>query len=239
MFKKEIFISLLVFFYFLSSTIAQDTSLPTLETSGTGEMKVTPDRTVLYLDLSAQNMNFNNSVQELNRKTSILEKELLSAGFSKTDLKTTGYTVNKNTIYTNRGPVDSGYIARQSFLVEFTLDQAKIVKIVKTLSESKVGAAFNFTFTLSEQKEKEVQTELIKKAVADAKQKAKVLSEAAGVLLKRIVTINYGKNDSGPRPYSTMMKESQSANDNFSGFTVNELSLKEQVLISWEIDQQK
>lgn len=235
---KKIILSVL-FFYAVSSAIAQEKMLPSLETIGTGEIKVSPDRAVLFMDLTARSMNFNNAVQELNKKAALLEKELTSAGFVKTDLKTTGYTVNKNIIYTSGGPVDSGYIARQTFLVELQNDQQKIVKLVKSLSESKAGAAFSFSFTLSEQKEKEVQTELMKRAVADANQKAKILAEASGVTIQRILTITYGKTDYGPRPFASAMRKESQSDDNFSGFTVNELDLTEQVTITWEIAQQK
>jgi len=214
---------------------SQDKSIPTLQTEGTGELKTSPDWTIVYMEVSAKHMNFNKAVEELNKKYSILEKELTAAGFPKTDIRTQGYTIDKNIIYGQMGAVDSGFIGRQNFVLEFSNDQAKIVKLVKAFTESKTNLTYNFSFTLSEQKRKQVNGELIKKAVADANEKSKQLSSAAGVTLKRIVNIKYGVAEFNPLPMATF-KEAR-MNEDFSGFNVKDLELKDRVTITWEIGQ--
>lgn len=232
--------SKIIAFLFLLLTLnqfvsAQDKNIPTLQTEGTGELKTSPDWTVVYMEVSAKNMNFNKAVEELNKKYSVLEKELNAAGFPKTDIRTQGYTIDKNIIYGQMGAIDSGYIARQNFVLEFSNDQAKIVKLVKAFTDSKTNLTYNFSFTLSEQKRKQTSAELIKKAVADANEKSKLLSGAAGVTLKRIVSIKYGVNDFNPPPMATF-KEAR-MNEDFSGFNVKDLELRDSVTITWEIGQ--
>jgi uncharacterized protein len=233
--KTIAFTFLFLLLSFSHSAFSQDKNIPTLQTEGTGELKTSPDWTVVYMEVSAKNMNFNKAVEELNKKYSILEKELNVAGFPKTDIRTQGYTIDKNIIYGQMGAIDSGFIARQNFVLEFSNDQAKIVKLVKAFTDSKTNLTYNFSFTLSEQKRKQTSSELIKKAMTDANEKSKLLSTAAGVTLKRIVNIKYGVNDFNPPPMATF-KEAR-MNEDFSGFNVKDLELRDSVTITWEIAQ--
>ena len=231
--------ALLVFLLSLTILRAQEEQVSdksTLQTKGVGEMRIAPDKAIVSMNISAHNLNFNSTIQELNKKVVALEKEIESAGFKKTDLKTTGYVVNKNIIYRNDGPVDSGYVGRQTFYLEFPNEQQRIVNLVKTLSQSKVSVDFNFSFTLSDIKQEEVEKELIKRAYKDAEAKAKVISEASGTVLKRIVKISYGIRDSEPRPFANVMFKEQAASADFSGFTVKELELSDEITVTWEID---
>lgn len=224
----------------LTSAYSQTPTITSLKCEGNGEIKVMPDWTIVYIETTSKDLHFNNTVQELNKKASMLEKEIVAAGFDKTDLKTTGYVVNKNINYTNGSPVDSGYMGSQSFTLEFSNDQQKLIKLVKTLSDSKVGITFNFSFSLSQKKQDETEKELIKRAVIDATSKAKILAESAGVTLKRIIDIDYSKQDIGPRPYmAAMAKGPQMESTEFSGFNVKDLEMNDKVVVTWEIDQQK
>lgn len=216
---------------------AQDKSIPSLRTEGKGEIKTAPDRTIVYMEVNSRSMNFNQAIQDLNKKYSILEKEITTAGFAKADIQTSGYTIDKNIVYTQQGPVDSGFIGRQTFTIEFPNEQAKIIKLVKAFSESKADLSYNFQFTLSDAKRKQVEGDLLKKAVTDASDKAKLLSSSAGVSLKRIISIEYGQPEILYRAPSVMMDKRGSMAGEFSGFNVKDLELSDKVTITWEIGQ--
>src|SRR5690606_2103327 len=147
---------------------------------------------------------FNKAVQDLNKKATGLEKQLVKAGFKKEDIKTTGYNVHKNYQYKDGQITDTGFVAYQTFVVEFAKDQQRIIKLVNNLSESPVQVSFNFAFTLSDAKDKEVEVELLKRAVDDASLKSKTLASAAGISLKRIVNITYVTHQQGPIPMYAM-----------------------------------
>jgi uncharacterized protein YggE len=219
---------------------AQDksTSLPTINAEGTGKMTVAPDWVTTYLTINSKGMDYNKVVQDLNNKASALEKQLIMAGFRKEDLKTTSYTINKNIVWDNNRNIDSGFIAQQSFVLEYPNNNQKIASFVKAISEGKSGASFNFGFGLSEKKNLEVTSELIRKAVTDATQKARILAEANGVKLKRIYRISYGKPEiPQPIPYQMdrAMMKSEGANE-FTGFNVQDIKLTDSVNITWEIE---
>ncbi|HEY8401208.1 MAG TPA: SIMPL domain-containing protein [Cytophagaceae bacterium] len=226
--------------FFSFSAIAQEGpvyTLPVIKTEGTGKMTVAPDWVVVNMDISSFHKDFNKAVQELNKRAAGLEKQLIKAGFKKEDIKTTGYNVNKHYQYKDGMIVDTGFIAFQTFVVEFAKDQQRIVNLVNSLSESPVQVSFNFSFTLSDAKEKEVEVELLKRAVNDASIKSKALASAAGVSLKRILNITYVTQRQGPIPMYAMEAKMAGDDSAFSGFNVKDLELEKTITASWEIGQ--
>ena len=122
-------------------------------------------------------------------------KDVLSAfGFERTDLKTLSFDVDaqyesykdKNGNYKKRF---IGYRFQHILKVEFDSDNERLGKILYALALCELKPEFRLSYTVKDPEA--AKNELLGKAVTDAKEKATVLTAAAGVTLKDIQSIDY------------------------------------------------
>lgn len=216
---------------------AQEEKISTLVTTGNSIMTFEPDWVTIQMSLNAKSMSYGEAVKELNKKFNILEKELVMAGFSKEDIKTSSYTINKNVVWNNGKRLDSGYVGNQTLKLEFDNDNKKIIRLVETLSKGKVDVNFSFHFGLSDKKKEETKNILITKAVKDATAKAETITTASGTKLKNIKKIEYGQlNVHRPMPMYEMKAMSADAPDSFGGFNAQEIEMSDSIVITWIIE---
>lgn len=227
--------SLLLSFGFVNAQTNQKESV--LITSGTSSMTVPPDWVTVRMNLESKSRDYSETVKDLNKKYSALEKELVMAGFSKDDIKTTNYTINKNIVWNNGKRIDSGYAGNQTLVLEFDNDNKKIIRLVETISGGKVDVSFGFQFGLSDKKKEETRNVLITKAVKDAKAKAETITTASGTNLKNIKKIEYGQlNVNHPMPMYEMKAMRADAPDSFGGFNAQEIEMSDSIVITWIIE---
>lgn len=209
----------------------------TLITSGTSTMTVAPDWVTVRMNLDSKSMDYSETVKDLNKQYSMLEKQLVMAGFSKDDIKTTNYTINKNVIWNNGKRIDSGYVGNQTLVLEFENDNKKIIRLVESISGGKVNVNFGFQFGLSDKKKEETRSILITKAVKDAKSKAATIAAASEINLKNIKKIEYGQlNTNHPMPMYEMKAMRADAPDSFGGFNAQEIEMSDSIVITWIIE---
>ncbi|MFN6944624.1 MAG: SIMPL domain-containing protein [Cytophagaceae bacterium] len=206
-----------------------------LELRGTGEMAVQPDLGVLNVEISAIKKDMNSAIAELNGKAEKLYKQLSKIGYKQPSIKTQGYNVHPHIVYRQGEAHDSGFIARQSFTVEFINSKENIGTILTSFSQNPSETTFSFSFKLSEEKMHAVRTELIQKAVKDATQKAGVITEASGKKLGDIIEIKYGQVEQ-VQAYNQMTRYDESSESSqMQGFEVREIRFSDSIWIKWEI----
>ena len=152
----------------------------TIRVTGKGQIKVKPDMTRITMTLEGLFKDYGETLRHSSEDTEVL-KDLLSAfGFERADLKTLNFSVD--TEYESYKERDGSYKQRFS------------------LANCKVRPEFRISYTVSDPEA--AKNTLLGKAVADAKEKASVLTQAAGVTLKDIQTIDYswGEIDFEYRP---------------------------------------
>jgi len=93
-----------------------------------------------------------------------------------------------------------GYKFRHMMKVEFESDNALLGKVLYALANCPAKPEFRISYTVKDPEA--AKNELLGKAVSDAKDKANVLTSAAGVVLKDIQSIDYswGEIDFEVRP---------------------------------------
>ena len=98
-----------------------------------------------------------------------------------------------------------GYKFRHMMKVEFPSDNDRLGKVLYALANCPVKPEFRLSYTVSDPEA--AKNELLGKAVTDAKEKASVLTQAAGVTLKDIQSIDYswGEIDFEYRPMNRML----------------------------------
>ena len=236
--KKIITLIILMQSFILS---AQDKKSPTyIVVKGNSSLKVQPDEGILNLNASHIGLDVNQAMLGLEKKTKEIIKQIVASGLNENDIKTINFQLNKHSVYRRGSTKDSGYFATQSLQVKFIYSKEKVAKILNNFSESKADYNMHFNFVLSDTLLKQSESNLIKLAVKDAKQKASMLSSEAAVKLKNIKSIEYGiepNNPSYPMLKSrSMMMGDEGGQGAMQGFTPNDIELSDEVLITWELE---
>ncbi len=149
--------------------------------------------TRITVTLEGLNKNYEKTLQKSSEDTDSLKKILNGFGFERSDLKTLQFnvdteyeTVKERGAYTQRFV---GFKYRHVMKVEFPSDNDRLGKILFALANSSVKPEFRISYTVSDPEA--AKNALLADAVADAKEKAIVLSQAAGVVLKEIQSVDY------------------------------------------------
>ena len=154
----------------------------TIRVTGKGQIKVKPDITRITMTLTGVFKEYSETLRHSSEDTEALKDVLSAFGFERPDLKTLRFHVDteyesyrdKNNDYKRRFV---GYRFNHALKVEFESDNDRLGKILYALANGKdPEAAKNL---------------LLGKAVTDAKKKAAVLTQAGGVKLKDIQSIDY------------------------------------------------
>ena len=177
----------------------------TIRVTGKGQIKVRPDTTRIIMSLEGLYKDYNETLRLSSQDTETLKDILSGFGFERSDLKTLNFSVD--TEYESYKDRDgsykqrfTGYRYRHMLKVEFDSDNERLGKILYALANGKVRPEFRISYTVKDPET--TKNTLLGKAIKDAREKASVLTEAAGVGLKDIQSIDYswGEIDFEYRP---------------------------------------
>ena len=197
-----------------TSAFAQETATPreaVITVSGEGRASVAPDLAILSFSVVKDAKTAKEALDANNKAMADVLNALKTSGIADRDLQTSGFAVNPQYQYPdnsdggNRQPVLTGYQVANSLTIKVR-DLAKLGEIIDQSVTLGVNQGGSIQF--SNDKPEATITEARKSAVTDAVAKAKVLSEAAGVSIGRIIEIS--ENSSRPEPMPmmrTMAKE--------------------------------
>ena len=168
-------------------------NMRTIKVTGKGVVKVHPDMIRITITLEGTHKDYGEALKRSSKDTETLMDLVEGLGFAKTDLKTLSFDIDTEyESYEERGNYRQrfvGYKYEHELKLEFDSDNDRLGKIVYALAGSDINPEFSISYTV---KDKEaVKNVLLEKSIADAKEKAAILSNAAGVTLKDIVNINY------------------------------------------------
>ena len=177
----------------------------TIRVTGKGQIKVRPDMTQITMSLEGLYKDYNETLRLSSQDTETLKDILSGFGFERSDLKTLNFSVD--TEYESYKDRDgsykqrfTGYRYRHMLKVEFDSDNERLGKILYALANGNVRPEFRISYTVKDPEA--TKNTLLGKAVKDAREKASVLTEAAGIGLKDIQSIDYswGEIDFEYRP---------------------------------------
>ena len=177
----------------------------TIRVTGKGQIKVRPDTTRIIMSLEGLYKDYNETLRLSSQDTETLKDILSGFGFERSDLKTLNFSVD--TEYESYKDRDgsykqrfTGYRYRHMLKVEFDSDNERLGKILYALANGKVRPEFRISYTVKDPET--TKNTLLGKAIKDAREKASVLTEADGVGLKDIQSIDYswGEIDFEYRP---------------------------------------
>jgi uncharacterized protein YggE len=176
---------------------------PRIMVTGEGESAIAPDIAQLSLSVMREAKTAREALDANNDAMAAVIAAMKAAGIEDRDLRTAGIQIAPRYNFTNRpdGSQEAELVAYQvtNTLSVRVRDLAKTGEILDKAVSLGVNQGGGITFT-NEDPEKAL-TEARKLAVADAIQRARTLSEAAGVKLGRVLEISDQASAPQPMPY--------------------------------------
>ena len=217
----------------------------TIRVTGRGQIFVKPDTTRITVTLSGLHKDYGETLRRSSEDTEALRDVAAGFGFAPSDLKTLrfgvdteyeGYT-DKNGAYKQRF---AGYRFRHEMKLEFPSDNDRLGKLLYALANSGVDPELRLSYTVKDPEA--AKNALLAKAVTDAREKAAVLTRAAGVTLKDMQSIDYSWGEISLE-YQTMssirMKSAaaDAVNECYSlSMEPDDIDVADTVTVVWEID---
>lgn len=166
----------------------------TITVKGMGRVTTAPDYVVISMSLTAQENDYEETMELAAKKIEYLNASLEEIGFEKKSVKTTNFNVrtdyervkDRNGNYKS---VFNGYICSHRLKVEFDFDTKRLAQTLYTISKCLAEPELSISFTVKDPSA--VNKELLKSATINAKEKAQILCEASGVELGQLLTIDY------------------------------------------------
>ena len=166
----------------------------TITVKGMGRVTTAPDYVVISMSLTAQENDYEETMELAAKKIEYLNASLEEIGFEKKSVKTTNFNVrtdyervkDRNGDYKS---VFNGYICSHRLKVEFDFDTKRLAQTLYAISRCLAEPELSISFTVKDPSA--VNKELLKSATINAKEKAQILCEASGVELGQLLTIDY------------------------------------------------
>lgn len=183
----------------------------TIRVTGKGKLKLTPDTVRLRMELNDTEKEYEAVFRKSMEHAEQVKEAFALLGFDKGDLKTIHFEVNteyeqyqdkRNSSWKRRFV---GYKAEHVLKIEFARDRNILGKVLYVVAALPSRPEFRIEYTVKDTEA--AKNELLAAAVRDSKVKAQTLTEAAGVKLGEIVTIDYswGEVEFVSRPTSRLM----------------------------------
>lgn len=219
--------------------------MKTIRVTGKGQIKVHPDMTRITISLKGMYSEYNNTLRHSSEDTEHLKDILADFGFAKSDLKTLIFSVDTEyESYKDKGIYKQrfvGYKYHHLMKIEFDSDNDRLGKILYSLAHCSVSPEFRISYTVKEPEA--AKNELLGKAVTDAMEKAAVLTQAAGTVLKDIQSIDYswGEINFEVQPMNRMLITEDCCDSTITekfdmDIEPDDIEVSDTVTVVWEIE---
>ncbi len=220
--------------------------MKTIRVTGKGQLKLHPDTSRITMSLEGVCPEYGDALRRSTEETGLLRDLLAGFGFLRSELKTLSFQVDpeyegvqENGVYSQRFV---GYRYRHRLKVEFPSDNERLGRILFALARCPARPEFSISYTVKDPEA--AKNELLAQAVADAKAKAAVLTQAAGVALKELQSIDYswGELSLETRPMNrSLLAEGPMAKSMANGGSFDldiepeDIPVSDTVTLLWEI----
>lgn len=166
--------------------------MKTIRVTGNGRIKVHPDMTRIVITLNDRCREYSDVLRRSAEDTESLRDILSGLGFDRSDLKALRFDVEAKYEYADERRYKryfDGYEYEHTMKVEFESDNKLLGQVLYALANNAVSPEFQIGYFVKDQEA--AKNAMLANAVADAREKAMILSQSAGVVLKDIQTIDY------------------------------------------------
>lgn len=193
------------FSYMLPFGVASTNNKTLFTAEGTGEVTYVPDTALIYLGVNKTAATQEEAKNEANEVINKITANLKKLGVEEKNIKTTNFSINQDyfdvTTTTEqvsekmtilpmppRDQKPNGYTANVNLEVRVkSIDKAE--QVIDAATKDGATQVGSYQMVLDETKQKELEDQARLEAVKNAKEKAKELSNAAGIRLGRVVNI--------------------------------------------------
>ena len=220
-------------------------NMRTISVTGKGRIRVRPDMTRITLTLEGTCPQYDETLRRSSEDSESLKDLLSGFGFERSDLKTLNFSVDTEyESYKDRDAYKQrfvGYKFRHLMKIEFESDNKLLGRLLYALADCPVRPEFRLSYTVKDPEA--TKNELLGKAITDAKEKASVLTQAAGVALKEIQSIDYswGEIDFEFSPMNRPIMAPECSDDMMPGKSYDmdiepdDIEVADTVTVIWEI----
>ncbi|MEM4133953.1 MAG: SIMPL domain-containing protein [Candidatus Micrarchaeia archaeon] len=172
----------------------------TVSVTGNAQMKVLPDRVVVYAQILTKSKDSAEEAKNLNAQISdAVLTSLIKAGVNRSDIETSGFSVYPEYDWIqDQGQVLKGYVASNSMKITIA-DFENAGKIVDAVVNNG-GLISYINYELSAEKMNEYKAQLLYEASKDAKTKAESIAFGLGKKLGDVVSVSASDYNYYPYP---------------------------------------
>lgn len=216
----------------------------TIKVTGNGIIRIKPDVTRISINLSSVGAVYDETLTKSTNDTNLLKELFTEFGFERSDLKTTYFNIDseyegfqENGMFQNRF---IGYRYRHNLKLEFDSDNELLGRLLYALAKCPLSPEFHISYTVKNPEKS--MNELLGNAVLDAKAKAAVLTDSAGVKLGDIQNIDYSWGEiefvSNPLNRGIMLSNCSNTAEKRSfdiDIDPDDIEVSDTVTVIWEI----
>ena len=210
-----------------------------INVSATGEASIAPDLAFLSLTVMRESQTAREALTANNAAMTEVLAAMKAFGIEDRDLQTSNFSINPIYVYPDSSqsqstPKITGYQVSNGLSVRLR-DLAKLGELLDQAVTLGVNSIGNVTFG-NDKPDEAIKTARIE-AMKEAVDKAKVLVEAAGAKLGKIISINESSNQPQPMAMMARMEAADSAAPKSVPVAAGESSYAVNVNVSFEIIQ--
>ena len=157
--------------------------------NGTGEVRVSADTAIISLGVNARDKDVLKAQQRVNETIAAIRTALIEQGVKEENINTDFINIYPLYDYSNDQEQLAAYNASSTLAIKVT-DMESVGSLIDVCFAAGANTLNGISFSASETEE--AKTEVMKKAVTDAKKKAEILAEASGLKITGIEIISEG-----------------------------------------------
>ena len=167
--------------------------MKTIRVTGTAQAALRPDVTVVTMTLQGAEPEYSAALNRASREAETLRDVLERLHFEREELKTLSFHVNaeyegyeESGVWKQRF---TGYRFDHMLKVSFDSENERLGEVLTALADSAVSPMLQLSFTVKDPET--AKKALLSQAVADAREQALLLAEAAGAKLKALQSVEH------------------------------------------------
>ena len=174
--------------------------------TGEGLVKAAPDQAWVTLVVETRSRNSKDAQSQTSQTMTAVQQKLAAGGIPKDAIRTMSVDLSIDAEWVNGRQVPKGYVSRNAIEVRID-DVAKVGEVMDVAVASGVSAVQGVRFDLKQRES--LEREALKRATADARQRAEAAAAGAGRALDRVIRVE--EPGTRPMPPQPMMMMRQAA----------------------------
>jgi len=197
--------------------------------SGEGLVKSAPDQAWVTLVVESRSRNSRDAQSQTSQTMTAVQQKLAGAGIPKDAIRTIAVDLNIDAEWVNGRQVPRGYVSRN--VIEVRIDDvAKVGDVMDAAVASGVTAVQGVRFDLKQRES--LEREALKRATADARQRAEAAAAGAGRAIDRVIRVEEPGARPMPPPQQMMMMRQVAADQAQTPVVAGEIEIRANVTLT-------